>query len=129
MAASKTAHSSADPNLRHAWLASLGLIAVARREAGNALANTAAAADRLQRRAAGYAVDALDIARGGVLTLREQVEPRVAGFGAEFEARLAPVLGKLGIVAPPSRKPAARKAARRAAPRKAAKRASTRTRG
>ncbi|WP_407352040.1 hypothetical protein [Luteimonas sp. R10] len=128
MAASKTAHFSADPNLRHAWLASLGLIAVARREAGNALANTAAAADRLQRRAAGYAVDALDIARGGVLTLRERIEPRVAGFGAEFEARLAPVLGKLGSVASPSRKPAS-KTARRAAPRRTAKPASTRTRG
>ncbi|WP_149193956.1 hypothetical protein [Luteimonas suaedae] len=129
MAASKTANFSADPNLRHAWLASLGLISVARREAGNAVANAAATADRLQRHAVGYAVDALDIARGGAITLREQVEPKIAGFGAEVEARLAPVLEKLGIAAPPSRKPAARKATRRATPRKSAKRASTRTRG
>lgn len=128
MAASKTATLSADPNLRHAWLASLGLASVARREAGNAFASAAATADRLQRRAAGYAVDALDIARGGAITLREQVEPRIAGIGAEIQARLAPVLGKLGIAAPQPRKPAVRKAARRAAPRKTAKRASTRTR-
>lgn len=62
---------------RHVWLAALGLMAVARREAPAAIGIAAARADRLRRSAFGLAGDARDIARGVAITLQEAVSARI----------------------------------------------------
>ncbi|UNK49671.1 hypothetical protein MNR01_01110 [Lysobacter sp. S4-A87] len=77
-AASKT-------TLRHVWLAGLGLVAVSRREALAAPARI----DALQRR-----VQALAGSAGARV---RQVEPCMVQFSSDVEARLAPVLDKLGL--------------------------------
>ncbi|TWT18535.1 hypothetical protein FQY83_14245 [Luteimonas marina] len=110
---------------RNLWLAALGLAAITRREAGNAATSALTTAGFLGQRLAGFAGDARDVARGGAFTLRERIEPAVGGFSAEVEARLAPVLEKLGLATPGGRAP--RKPARRpAAKRPAAARRTTR---
>lgn len=109
VAKKQTRSSGKETSLRHVWLASLGAVVVARREIRNAALKTV---DRLSRRAN----DMQSIARGGLISVREQVEPKVEQFSAEIEARLQPVLVKLGI-APKTAKPArktAKKTTRRA---------------
>ncbi len=133
MAAVKRKKQTAKTNqtsLRHLWLASLGLAAVARRQALGA----AGRAGSLRARLRGAVLDAGSNVRGGIENVREQVEPKVVKFSAEVEARLAPVLDKLGLKAgqrrkarkgrkPAPRKPAARtQAARKPAARKPAAR-------
>lgn len=81
--------------LRHLWLAGLGLAVVARREA-------LGARQRL-----------LDQVREVRASVRGQVEPQVVKFSQDVEARLAPVLDKLGL----------KKTAKARQPRKAAPRA------
>ncbi|WP_242107390.1 hypothetical protein [Luteimonas aquatica] len=105
-----------ETSLRHVWLASLGAVVVARREIRGIAAK---AAQRLSRRAD----DVQSIARGGLISVREQVEPKVEQFSAEIEARLHPVLVKLGI-APKAARPARKtaKTARRGAARRPAAR-------
>ncbi len=76
--------------LRHVWLAGLGLLAITRREAVVAPSRLAARAGELQVRAG----DLADALRS---RLQGEVEPKVVRFGAEVEARLAPVLDKLGL--------------------------------
>jgi hypothetical protein len=108
VAKKQTRSSGKETSLRHVWLASLGAVVVARREIRNAALKTV---NRLSRRAN----DVQSIARGGLISVREQVEPKVEQFSAEIEARLHPVLVKLGIapkVAKPARK-AAKKTTRR----------------
>lgn len=85
---------------RHVWLAVLGAVAVARREtlAGAEAAIDAAA--RLRSDACSFAVDARDVARGAAMTIGEQFEPALARASGEFEARIAPVLGRFGFAAP-----------------------------
>ncbi|WP_203323623.1 hypothetical protein [Pseudoxanthomonas beigongshangi] len=83
-----------EPNLRHVWLAGLGAVAIARRRGAQRL--TAAKQD-IER-----------IARQAQATLREaraQGEAGVEKFSADVEARLAPVLEKLGLA---SARPAAK---------------------
>jgi len=117
-----------EPNLRHAWLASLGLLVAARRE-------SKAAAQRAAIKAEGAIADARKAVkraeadlRGGIDSVRDQVQPKVVQFSSEVEARLAPVLDKLGLKskqARPSRttrKPAAKKPALRRSTRKPATR-------
>ena len=89
------AHRQTTP--RHLWLAALGAISVARREAGTALEIVLEEAGTLRRQATQFAGDARDLARGVAMTLGENVEPQVGRFSAEVEARLAPVLDKLGV--------------------------------
>lgn len=119
MVAKKNSRASKETTLRHVWLASLGAIAVARREARTAVEIAVDETGKLRQRAIGFAADARAVARGGLLTVREQVEPKVEQFSAEVEARLAPVLAKLGLkpqAGKPARKakrPAARKSVRR----------------
>ena len=113
-----------EPNLRHVWLASLGLLVAARRE-------SKAAAERATARAEGAIADARNVVkraeadlRGGIEGVRDQVEPKVLKFSSDVEARLAPVLDKLGLKSKQvrttrkTRKPAARKPALRRATRK-----------
>jgi hypothetical protein len=84
-------------------------------------------AGKLRARAIRFAADAAAVARGGLLTVVERVEPKIQQAGGEIESRLGPVLEKLGLTdktrrpVRKSRRPAA-KATRRAA-RPAAKRA------
>lgn len=119
MAARKNTRTSLEPFApRNLWLAALGLAAITRREAGNAATSALATAGLVGQRLAGFAGDARDVARGGAFTLRERIEPAVGGFSAEVEARLAPVLEKLGLATSggrASRKPARRPAAKRPA--------------
>ena len=132
VASKKSSHRGSEITLRHAWLAALGAFAVARREALTAAEIAIEETTSLRTRVLALAGDASLIARGGAITLREKIEPAVARFSAEFEARIAPVLDKLGV--PPNATRTPRKArttkkasSRRAAPRKAAERARART--
>ncbi len=109
---------------RHLWLAALGAISVARREARTALGIALDEAGRFGRQAAQFAGDARDLARGLAMTLGEKAEPQVGRFSADIEARLAPVLDKLGVPRT-GRKPARK--ARTAAKKPGQRRASPRT--
>ena len=109
---------SLDATPRHLWLASLGLLVAGRREGRHLL-------QQAQAKAATAADDACKAVRqaeaglrGSLGTVRQQVEPKVQNLGAEVEARLAPIVAKLGLK--PARKRAARKA--RKAPAKAVRR-------
>ena len=117
-----------EPNLRHVWLASLGLLVAARRE-------SKAAAQRATAKAEGAIADARQAVkraeadlRGGIDSVRDQVRPKVVRLSSEVEARLAPVLDKLGLkpkqkrTVRKGRKPAAKKPTLRRAARKSAKR-------
>ena len=109
---------SLDATPRHLWLASLGLLVAGRREGRHLLqqaqakAATAAADARKAVRQAEAGV------RGSLGTVRQQVEPKVQSLGSEVEARLAPIVAKLGL------KPAGKRAVRKArkAPAKAVRR-------
>ena len=137
MVNAKKSRQDSEINLRHVWLASLGAFAVGRREVRSAAAGAVDRVGRLAEGAYGIAVDARDIARGGLLTVREQAEPKLVGLGAEIGTRLAPVLRRLGIEAntrrpirkAKARKPAAKKAGRRASGRKPAASVARKARG
>ncbi|WP_374384164.1 hypothetical protein [Thermomonas sp.] len=109
---------SLDATPRHLWLASLGLLVAGRREGRHLLrqaqAKAATAADDA-RKAIRQAEAGL---RGGLGNVRQQVEPKVQSLGAEVEARLAPIVAKLGL------KPAGKRTPRKArkAPAKAVRR-------
>ncbi len=109
---------SLDATPRHLWLASLGLLVAGRREGRHLLqqaqAKAATAADDARK-----AVRQAEVGlRGGLGTVRQQVEPKVQSLGAEVEARLAPIVAKLGL------KPAGKRTPRKArkAPAKAVRR-------
>ena len=134
MATRKTTSAPEPITPRHLWLAGLGLAAVARREARNAACTALASADALRDRAAAFAVDAGNVARGGALALREKIEPALGELGEAVEARFSPLFVGLGIVRtgtgparaprktrrPATKKaPAGRRPPRKAAPRKA----------
>lgn len=127
MVAKKQSRNAKETTLRHVWLAALGAAIVARREVRTAGEIAVEEAGKLRARAVCFAADAAAVARGGVLTVAEQVEPKIQRLGGEIESRLAPVLEKLGLTAKTrrpvrkARRPAA-KATRRAS-RPAAKRA------
>lgn len=115
MAASRSkSRATRATTLRHVWLAGLGVIAVTRRE-------VLAAPTRLgELQACGEAL--VDALRSRV---QGQVEPKVVRFSAEVEARLAPVLDKLGLKK--TRRPARKaKKATRPQSRRATRHATTR---
>jgi len=114
-----------EPNLRHVWLASLGLLVAARREgkaaAGRAVARAEATAANVQDAVKRAEADL----RGGIDSVRDQVRPKVVRLSSEVEARLAPVLDKLGLKKQAKRrgrKPAAKKPVARRTTRKPGKR-------
>ena len=124
----KKTTSNVEPNLRHVWLASLGLLVAARRE-------SKAAAQRATSKAEGAIADTRKAVkraeadlRGGIEGVRDQVQPKVMKFSSDVEARLAPVLDKLGLkskqkrTARKTRKHAAKKPTLRRATRAPAKR-------
>lgn len=97
MVAKKNPRASKETTLRHVWLAAIGAAVVARREARTAFEIGVEEAGKLRERAIGFAADAGAVIRGGLMTVGEQVEPKLGQFGAEVEARLAPLLEKLGL--------------------------------
>ena len=136
MAASKTTRktsrktaalraTSLDASPRHLWLASLGLLLAARRE-------SLAAADRATAKLGTSIADARDAIRraeadlrAGVDGMREQVAPKVACISHEVEARLAPIVAKLGLKKQAKRarrKPAAKKSTKSRGVRKPVRR-------
>lgn len=78
---------------RHLWLAGLGLVAVARRGAVAARSRLSASADEFKARAGRAA---------GSVRHRVQGQSHGLRFNADVEARLAPVLDKLGLGKSPS---------------------------
>lgn len=117
MAAKKTTRKTPEPTLRHVWLAGLGLIAVTRREAVAAANEAAGRLQAARAQAGSFAGQAQRDVLGRLAEVREQGEARVGRFSAEVEARLQPVLTKLGLKQP------TRKTAPRARKKPAAKRA------
>ena len=117
-----------EPNLRHVWLASLGLLVAARRESKAAAQRATAKAESAIADARKAVKRAEADLRGGIEGVRDQVEPKVLKFSSDVEARLAPVLDKLGLKSKQvrttrkTRKPAAKKPALRHATRKSATR-------
>ena len=110
-----------EPTPRHLWLASLGMLVAARRESKAALKR---AANRVENTVADarYAIRRAEAdLRAGVDGVRSQVEPKVACISHEVEARLAPIVAKLGLKPEAARAP--RKARKTAAKQPAARRA------
>ncbi|MFD0738315.1 phasin family protein [Lysobacter koreensis] len=126
MAAKNRKSPATQTTARHVWLAGLGVVAMTRRELVDGSARMVEGLQALQRRAAQLANGATSNVRHGLDNVRGQVEPTVVRFSGEVEARLAPVLDKLGLkpkaAKPARRKPAATKAVRRPAARKPAQR-------
>lgn len=125
MAVKKTAHANPETTLRHVWLAALGAVSVARREARIAADIALDETVVLRQRIMQATSDTRDIARGIFLTVQEQVEPKIEKFSAEVESRLAPLIEKLGLRPTPERAtrktrqaPARKTAARSASARK-----------
>jgi hypothetical protein len=119
----KTQAATLEPTPRHLWLASLGVLVAARRES-KAVAKSAAGKVEATIADARYALRRAEAdLRAGVDGVRSQVEPKVQKLSHDVEARLAPIVAKLGLKPKASRntrKPA-KKAVRRTA-RKPAKR-------
>ena len=113
MAAKKKTKSKVqETTLRHLWLAGLGVVAVARRETLNAANDAVAKVEALKKQANKFANEAQANVLGGIASVREQGEAKASQFSADVEARLAPVLVKLGL------KPQAKKATRGRKPAK-----------
>jgi hypothetical protein len=99
----------------------LGAVVVARREARDTVAGAVGEALRLRGRATGIVGDAAAIARGGLATVRGQVEPVIERVATRVGQGLAPVLERVGRAPKkPARKPQARRAARKPAAKKKA---------
>lgn len=134
----KTKPKVQETTLRHLWLAGLGAVVVARRETLNAANDAVAKVEALKKQANKFANEAQANVLDGIASVREQGEAKASQFSAEVEARLAPVLVKLGLKpqtkkATRGRKPAKKAVAKRARAtpvrKPAAKRVVRRTRG
>jgi hypothetical protein len=111
--------SSLDATPRHLWLASLGLLVATRREARQFFLHAQARAAIASADARQAVLQAEAGLRGGFDTVRQQVEAKGQQLSADVEARLAPIVAKLGL------KSAGKRASRKArkAPAKAVRRA------
>ena len=128
-----------EPTARHVWLASLGTLVAVRREsktvAQRVVTGMKDAAARLRRSARNIETDLRD----GVTSMRGQVQPTMMKLSSDVEARLAPIVDKLGLdkfgmaktkrATRKGRKPAAKKAAVRRTSSKPAKRAAKKIAG
>ncbi len=104
-----------ETTLRHLWLAGLGLVAVTRREAISAANDAAGKMSSLKRQAGQLALQTQASITEGLANTRQQGEAKVEQFSADMEARLAPVLVKLGLKPRSTAKPRTRKPAKKAA--------------
>ncbi|MFT4177892.1 MAG: hypothetical protein QM612_00275 [Thermomonas sp.] len=114
-----------DPTPRHLWLASLGALVAARRESKAAVLRAAGKVEAAVADARKAVRRAETELRSGIDGVRDQVAPKVACISNEVEARLAPIVAKLGLKRKPARKtrkPAAKKATARRTSRKPVKR-------
>ena len=116
MAAKKTRRKTPEPTLRHVWLAGLGLIAVARREAVGVANDALGKLQSARRQAEAMAGQAQRDVLERLADVREHGEASVERFSADVETRLQPVLAKLGLKQQ-ARKPAARSRKKPAAKR------------
>ena len=133
----KTQAAALEPTPRHLWLASLGALVAVRRESKAAVQRAASKVENAVADAR-YAIRRAESdLRAGVDGVRGQVAPKVACFSNEVEARLAPIVAKLGLAPKAGRftrkakarksaakKPVARRAVRKPA-RRVAKKAAT----
>ncbi len=107
-----------DTTLRHLWLAGLGVAESARRESIKVANDATARLDVLKKRAGTLADATQANVREGIVSVREQGGTRASQFSAEVEARLAPVLAKLGLTPAGSKR--ARKTTRKPATKRTA---------
>ncbi len=102
-----------EPTPRHLWLASLGALVAARRESKAAVKHATTKVENTIADAR-YAIRRAEAdLRGSIDGVRSQVEPKVQKLSSEVEARLAPIVAKLGLT--PKAKRAPRKARKTAA--------------
>lgn len=80
---------------RHLWLAGLGLVAIARREALARRERVAATVSQVRRRAA-------DAIPSTVRVALDRAEPAAMKLAGTLEGRLAPVLSRIGMGAEPA---------------------------
>lgn len=112
MTARKNSRSkSQETTLRHLWLAGLGLVSIARRGAVNAANDAAHKVETFKQQADRLASQAQVGVVESLASARQQGEARIGRFSADVEARLAPVLVKLGLKPQSTAKPRARKPA------------------
>ena len=103
----KTQAAALEPTPRHLWLASLGALVAVRRESKAAVQRAASKVENAVADAR-YAIRRAESdMRAGVDGVRGQVAPKMACISGEVEARLAPIVAKLGL------KPKARRAPRK----------------
>lgn len=110
----KSQAKSQETTLRHLWLAGLGMVAVARREAINAANDAAHKVESFKQQADRLASQAQLGVAESLASVRQQSEARIGQFSADVEARLAPVLVKLGLKPQSAAKSRARKSANKA---------------
>ena len=130
----KTTAAAIEPTPRHVWLASLGALVAVQRESKVAAQRAAAGIEDAATRILKTVRKSGSDLRSGMADVRGQVQPKMMKLSSDVEARLAPIVDKLGLDklglkakakrAPrKGRKPAAKKPALRRATRKPAKRA------
>jgi len=115
----KTKPKVQETTLRHLWLAGLGVVAVARRETLNAANDAIARVEALKKQANKFANEAQANVLGGIASVREQGEAKASQFSADVEARLVPVLVKLGLKPQAKKITRGRKAAKKAVAKRA----------
>jgi hypothetical protein len=103
-----------ETTLRHLWLAGLGMISLARREATNAANDAAHKMEVFKQQAEQLASQAQTSVVEGIAMVRQQGEAKVGQFSADVETRLAPVLAKLGLKPQSAAKPRASRSAKTA---------------
>jgi hypothetical protein len=119
----KSRAKSQETTLRHLWLAGLGAISIARREAANAANDAAHRMEAFKQQAEQLASQAQNSVVEGLAVVRQQGEAKAGRFSADVEIRLAPVLAKLGLAPPSAARPRASKPTQKTGakrPRKAA---------
>ena len=115
----KTKSKVQETTLRHLWLAGLGAVVVARRETLNAANDAVAKVEALKKQANKFANEAQANVLDGIASVREQGEAKASQFSAEVEARLAPVLVKLGLKPQTKKTTRGRKPAKKAVAKRA----------
>ncbi len=102
-----------EPTVRHLWLASLGMLVATRRETESVVKRAIAKTDTAMTDARKAMTRMQSDLLGNIDGMRSQMQPTVVKFSSDVEARLAPVLDKLGLK--PKTKRAPRKARKTAA--------------